>query len=559
MIHPQGKEGAKTVKWLRRNIHWLFFGAAALLTIYMDVYVARHFPDGDASQLLWHGWMIAREGSPFTNNLYHTTEPRLLDIATVFAFFFTFLEDWTLVRILGTVTAQAVYVLAFLYLCKQARISLRAALISAGFLLLPFSTTYARIVLYHAHYTLYFANAFWIIGLTIRLVDPPDEKAKKPVLAALLLAGLWFFVGLNGVRHMMILGIPMLLFAAIQLLRVLNGCELRQGRLVCERSPLKTAETKLLLMVLASCLCFLAGYMVGQRCVIPYFDMESQSAAQLVLAAEPSRYTEILRGWLIASGVRDSQLPMIGIPGLSLVTALFSFGYLLVLSLRCGREEKALAQRLISGLMAVSFAVTTLILIFESGLRYDCDRFYLPVLFLAFPLLALEVEKICRCHGVKLGRAALCGAVCMCLLFQSACTVWFLRVDKDEMDHWNGLEFQRLDVADELMDCAAFLQQNDYTHAMIYYWWATPLMEMTDGEYKVAAFVEDQHAEYRLSFYKWGNFRDDFVPENLPPKMLVFVRFSKAAEFERQYPNAVLKHDGYAFKGYEIDTNQIEF
>lgn len=547
------------MKLLKKNAHWLFFGAVVLLTLYMDVYVAKHFMDGDASQLLWHGWLIEREGNPFTNNLYHTTEPRLLDISAVFALFFTFLDDWTLVRVLGTVLAQAVYVLTFLYVCKQARVSFRAALITAGLMLLPFSTAYGRIVLYHAHYILYFSNAFWIIGLTIRLVDPPDGKQRKPVWAALLLAGLWLFVGLNGVRHMMILGLPLLLFAAIQFLRVLDRCRLQNGRLVGEISPLKTQQAKLLAIVLGSCVCFMVGYIISLKILFPYFHMQGESAQQLNLLSDPYRYVEILRGWLVASGVRDSQRPFVGITGLSLITALFSFGYLLLLSFRSCKEELGLAKQLSGGLMGLSFVVTTLLLVFESGGRGDCERFFLPVLFLAFPLLAQEVEKLLSQHEVHLGRLALCCAVCVCLLFQSACTAWFLRVEKDEMDKWNGLPFRWLNVTDELNDCVIFLENSDYTHAMIQYWWAAPLMEMTDGEYMVAAFEEKQEPDYSVSLYKWGNFRSDFALENLPPKMLVFIRRSECALFEQTYPDAVLKHSGYVIKGYEIDTNRIIF
>ena len=150
----------KSVTMLKNNWHWLFFVLIAILTIYMDVYVAHNFLDGDTSDDLYHGWIIAQQKNPFTRDVYLSTELRLLDIASVYSLFFLFLQDWTLVRILGTIAMQTLYVLSFLYMCRQANIGFPAALAAAGLMLTPFSTSYARIVLYHLYYILYFTNAF---------------------------------------------------------------------------------------------------------------------------------------------------------------------------------------------------------------------------------------------------------------------------------------------------------------------------------------------------------------------------------------------------------------
>ena len=89
---------------LLKNLHWLFLGAAALLTLYMNIYVAASLLDGDASQMMQRGWLIAREKNLFTRDVYLTTDASFMDASVVAAFFFLFISDWTLVRVMTMVT-----------------------------------------------------------------------------------------------------------------------------------------------------------------------------------------------------------------------------------------------------------------------------------------------------------------------------------------------------------------------------------------------------------------------------------------------------------------------
>ena len=134
---------------LRGNLHWIFFVLVVLLTVYMDVYVANNLLDGDASQLIAKGWLIKEQGNLFTDDLYLTTEVSFFDTSTLASLFFLFFDDWTLVRILTTVTMQAACVAAFLFLCSQSKVRFPQALTVAGLLLLPVSIPYARCVQYH--------------------------------------------------------------------------------------------------------------------------------------------------------------------------------------------------------------------------------------------------------------------------------------------------------------------------------------------------------------------------------------------------------------------------
>ena len=120
--------------------HWLFFGLMVMITVLMDVFIAQNVLDGDASDYMNRGWVMAQQKNPFTRDLYLTTEVRLLDFPVVFAAFFLLTDNWMLVRILGTIVVQAYYVFSFWYLCRQADVDKKSAVTGAGLLLLPFST-----------------------------------------------------------------------------------------------------------------------------------------------------------------------------------------------------------------------------------------------------------------------------------------------------------------------------------------------------------------------------------------------------------------------------------
>lgn len=538
---------------LKKNWHWFFFALVILLTVYMDVYIAQNVLDSDTSEDVYHGLTIARENNPFSKDVYLSTELRLLDIASVFALFFKFTGDWTVVRICGTVVMQAYYVLAFWFLCRQVGITRKSTVVGAGLLLLPFSTPYARLALYHLYYILYFANTFWILALTLKVLC----SKKLPVVPGCILCLLWAFVGINGIRHMMIIGLPLLAFTAIELLRTLKCYRWEDSRLVGEKPFLQTDAARLAVIMTVSCICFLAGFVFGSEILQPYFDVVDMSAVRFKPIYGPERYTDIFNGLLIAIGVRNSDLPLIGLRGLSLIAALMSFGYATLLSLHGLKEERDTSRRMVRAIYGLALVTTTLIFVFEQGGRFY-DQYYVPVLFLVFPVLAQEWDCL-KDATVSVSRKLLILLTCLCLLFQGAYTMWFLRVDREEMDEWNGLSLTEMKIVDYVQDYVAFMKENGYTHGMINYWYANVMMEVADGEITVAplqVYTNDE-GKLVLALDRWGTSRSAFAPENLPEKIIAFVQLGAASEFERDYPHAMQLYQDNSVNAYEITPDDI--
>ena len=545
--------------WIKRALrqwHWFFFAAVALLTIAMDVFVAHNILDGDASEYLSRGWLIAQEFNPFTDAMYGTTELRLLDNNAVFGLFFLFFDDWSLVRVCGTLVVQALYVLSFFYLCKRAHIgSLRIRAIAAALLLLPFSVPYARIVLYHLYYALYLTNAFWMVGLTLRLMEA--RGMRKVALPACLLALFWLFVGLNGIRHMMILGVPMLAFAAVQALLTLRQYRWEKGRLVGGAPFLRSDVMRLIWILMGSFLFFLIGYALNIKVLLPFYGVEDSSSFFFFPGESAEHHASIFNAWLIATGVRSSRLPTVGIAGVSLLAALVSFGYLLCTSAsNVWNMRLPVASRIAPGLLFPAFVTTTLIFIFDSGWRYY-PLYYVPVVAFAYPALAAELARL-REGAVSACRKVLILLTCMCFLYQGAYTIYYIAVDRWDMDRWTGLSNQDMFLADTAQVYADFMMDNGYTYALAPYWYANVMMELTDGQLAVGMVeLAEKEGELILRPGRWGTPKAIANGENLPERLLVFIGEADVARFEQAFPQLSRVFEYWYTCAYEITPDML--
>lgn len=540
------------LRTLRKQSHWLLLGLVILLTLYMDVYVARNVLDGDVSDFLYCGNIFAREKDLFSTNYYYSTEVRLLDLSSVFSFFFLLTGQWTLVHVLGTITVQTIYALSFLFMTRQAGLSRKTRVTVAALSLLPFSIPYARIVLYHLYYILYLANMFFIIGLTLWTLRCGKEGLKQALLPAVLLGLLWIFVGLNGIRHMLLIGIPLLVGCIVELLRAFRKAPWVYGKPWRQQVLLHTEAFRLTLLMVGSCLCFLAGFIVNQHVLLPYYGIVNSSSAWYAPIQTAQRYADIWNGWLTAIGVRNSALSLVGIRGLSLAAALVSFVWLLYRSVCFLRKGGTMEQRLLGGLYALSMFSTTLVFVFDSGCRFY-ELYYVPVIVLALPTLALELDD----HPpVLTARKALCFLVSLCFLFQGAYSAWYLRVERRNMDTWSGLTHQDLTCADECRDCVAFMQENGYQYGMMPYWHANVMIELSNGSLTILPY-EDAAPPEEIQVYHWGTSRFNCQRENLPDELVVFVPHGEADRFAASHDGARLVWEGWRYAALLVPTDEV--
>lgn len=542
-------------KWVRRHWAALLLAAAALVTLYMDGYVATHLLDGDASDLLYRASIMAEQKNPFPSCYYGTTEPRLLDVSFVFSLFMPFVGNWTLVRILGTVLMQTLYVCAFLFMTRRAGLGRQARLAAAALLLLPYSTPYARLVLYHLYYLLYLTDAFLMIGLTLWVVDALESTPKKAIFPGCALLLLWGFVGLNGIRHMLILGLPLLLFTVCALYQSLNRHRISRCndlRSLPERRALSLAGVWAVCLVV-----WLTGLVLNKTVILPYLQMKDVTALSFKADAGPTLYSSIFNSLLAAIGARQSSLPLLSARGLSLAAALFGFGWLMAVSIRdglMGRAGEPFAARLLLSLLSSAVLCITIIFLFLSGWM-SYTTYDTPAVAMLYPAVAVEIDRALR-KGALLTQRVLTVLVCLCLLIQGAYTLWFLRVDRGDMDVYSGLSFEHMDTLDKVGECVTFMQDHGYDYALIEYWYANVMIELSDGQLTVAPLLNRPKEDPPLQLYRWGT--SHAAIEDLPPTVLVFQKPNERPVFEAAYPQAERVFEGWYFTGYTLPSAELK-
>lgn len=362
----------------------------------------------------------------------------------------------------------------------------------------------------------------------------------------MLLGLLWLLEGTNGVRHMMIVGAPMLAFGFIRLIKALNAWGWK-------KALLRTDAFRLCLILLGSCLCFLAGYALYPQ-LTELFGIEQTQSTAFHPDFQPEQFTKVLNDWLAASGVRFSDKSLLSLRGIALATALFSAIYGLARSFAKGEESTGKAM--LRSLLGLSTVINSVILLLEGKYRF-CELYVVPVLAMLFPLLAVELDG-----PKKAGQRALCLLCCLCLVFSGAYTALFMRTKDQTMDRWSGMSYSDMDTAQAAQECADFMLAEGYTHALIEYWYASTVMEAGNGRLAVAplslSYATDSDQQSRVSIYAWGTDTSPFLPENLPEELVVFVEWEEdLPTFLDRFPDAELVWESSPFSACVIPKDML--
>ncbi len=544
---------------LRAHWYYYFFGLTVLCTLYMNAYIGRTLLDGDASGLLYQAYTMAQNHKLV--EFFGTNELYFLGVPSYFVPFFKVFSNWTLVRFCGTTLMQALYVLSFLYLTLQAKVSKPARWIAASLLLMPFSTAYARDVLYHLYYIVYMTYSFLLIGLLLRLLNTKAGEKRKAILPFCAMGMLWIIVGLNGVRHLMILVAPLLVLAFILLLMLLTRYTFRQGKLVGDGPLLEEPPARLLKLLLLSCLFFFLGYLIHQTVLLPLFQLStSQTVTLFAFIVDAQRIARIFNHFFVSIGMRISTLSVVSLRGVSFVLAGLSFGYLLWASWRHGFRERSLkenfSQTIVYGFFLTSLLLTVVIFVFDNTDRWF-EMYYVPALVPVFPVLALEIDRLKECSA-SCARKLLIFLTCFAFLFQGGYTAYhLLHKNSSKLDIWSGLPMENVMIVECMQDCVEFMHIHGYTHGIAPYWYANVMVEYSDGTLTVAPY-RLIIPEEPLKIVEWGPALLAFQSEDLPDKLIIFMEKKDVENFRQMYPGSVQVHTGVFLIGMEVDRDEID-
>jgi hypothetical protein len=191
-------------------------GILALLLCFVSVFLYQHgwqWLNSDHSSEMVLGKLLADENSFVSRNWHYSTEIRLI-YQTIFIMpFFKILghyENWALIRSLAILLNNLALILSYLYMTKQMKMPLQWIVITSIFLIMPVSTSYWDIVTFGGYYIFFIAQLFCCLGLFVSLVNHTDT-AKKALPAFILFTALSFTLGIQGIRSLLCVHIPLLI------------------------------------------------------------------------------------------------------------------------------------------------------------------------------------------------------------------------------------------------------------------------------------------------------------------------------------------------------------
>ena len=196
------------------NVSWIFLVIVfAALIVYLSVHVV-DLLDSDMSSEMVLAKELARSGKLLTDAWHYSTEIRVINTQLFYGVFFLFLNDWQLVRILGTVFLYLALLGSYYFFCKKLRME-RFFPVTAAIMLLPLSNSYFYILLYGAYYIPRISMMFLLLGVLISAGRKTENKFSRWV-NYFLVAAIPLALGLEGPRMILILFIPLAVLVGLE-------------------------------------------------------------------------------------------------------------------------------------------------------------------------------------------------------------------------------------------------------------------------------------------------------------------------------------------------------
>lgn len=533
---------------LYTGLLFLLFLFSVSSSLFVTFFATARLLDGDASAELILSRHLHETGQILSKDWYYSTELRVLNTQLVFAPLFGLFRNWHIVRYVGTIVLQFLLICSYGLFCRAAGLARRAFFLGSALLLLPFSVSYGRNVLYQTFYIPHIALSFAIVGLFLIAVDCTamgSGNAKKIAAAGAMLL-LSFLSGMGGIRQLLTTHAPLFL------LSVLYMWENRQTMRAKEISVF----IRLLLMLILS---FLCGYAINNR-LIEIYSFRDYSETQLNWHME--LLPELLFSIAHFFGYRRN------VPAFSLI-GFFSLAGLLAAVIYTGysvRSFRVRISRMQSGRSFSRFTVrflfpVSLIVIFLTVLLIDKAnqpvRYVIPFLIWVVPDLCTSLEALPKKDLFShLRRPALAGLVVSALLANGIFNMFFfVRPEKIEQPY-EGSVYQESSTVQALKPVVDLIINDKYDLGYSTFWYGGVITEMTDGAIPVINILLAKDGT--LTYRDWLCL--DSYRKIKPKKSFILIKKDSLKYFEkseiRAHCTPVYKDPDQSFTVFHLDQPQ---
>lgn len=469
-------------------VSFIFFSLCCIVTILLINGTATIILDSDASSEMVLANLLSQKNQILTTSWAYSTELRVLNTQLVFGLLFKFFTDWGVVRSIGTLILHGILVGSYYFFTRQAKLSLKTFFITGGLLLIPFSVTYARIVLIHSYYIPHLAIGFLVLGLIFALGNNKSKKSLKTFYLVCLCI-LSFLSGLGGIRQFLVTFVP--LGMTCFLLLVLSGgfqsfasttIQQRKFTLVAFKSLYSTLEMK---NFIHSCIAFLfafSAFLVNKFILSTLFIFETFDDLQIIfpqlgqLKLVAKDFFEIFgyQKWTPLSTM-EGKLSMLSVAGIVILGGLVLYLLFNIKKIKQPAWKMILTFFTVTmGLNFITFMVTQRML----------SLYHIPVAIYLFPIIAILLEKLDLSFS-KLRKGIVLISIMTLLLNTRVVYDYLMTQSEDSKLFYFGLQHNSIHDVRNITPAAQFLQDNNYRFGYATFWNTNIVTELTDGQVEV--------------------------------------------------------------------------
>ena len=463
---------------------WVWLVAAwAFGVIFMAVY-GRSLLDSDMASEMVLAAQLNREGGILSTNWYYSTELRVFCEQLLFKLgLWIFPQNWHGARILAQGILSALVALSGLYFFYGATLHKSAPWL-AGALLCPFGFWQLFHCVFGGFYYVHMIFVMLSLGLVFRLTAK-TTSTRRMAVRGILLGALALAAGLNGVRVLMNLYVPLL--AAALLLLVLRWMRAPLGRL---RTAL---PARLCLASLWAALWAGVGYLVNSKVLASTHTFSDQGQRSWTVL-DPGRLLQAWADFLALFGYPGDRgmldysdpVPLFSLPGVLGAVGLLTTLALLVSAVHLLRRRRYLSfvQGAVLAVFLSCLLVDGVVFAFLNDMIGINGSYWLPVVPLALAVMGVEGETLPLRRGAPRRSLALAFAAAI-LCTSVSTTVQFVQEPPRGDPH--------------LETVSDWLVENGYTKGYATFWYANALTELSDGVLELWT-VDDMT---RMNLHEW--------------------------------------------------------
>lgn len=324
--------------------------------------------DADMSSELVLSDLLRQEGGILSTNWYYSTELMVINTQLLFTFLMHFFESWHVVRVVGTILLFVFLLASAYYLCRQVGVRYYFPLVGL-LLFVPLTVLYLQIMEIGIFYIAPACYSFLILGMVMHYQKAVSRRSRIILLVLLVLTA--FAAGLDGLRLMLMLFLPLGLSAAVLALQKKGSARLGQ----------------------ACCAAFLPAligvginrFFLSTKYHITHNELSFRSFNSDILST-------IFSDWLKSMGYSAGNVFSFTLIQNLLALALVLLTLFATVRLCSAKSDVPGEQRLLGWVYVIGYVLFVALYLLTD--QFYADRYHLSLTVLAFPLIAIGLSML---------------------------------------------------------------------------------------------------------------------------------------------------------------------